>query len=235
MFRASSLGDLFEMFQARWNPIFDFTYLKSSNTWIDIGKETIYDVQWQDLRPDNIPEVDHNRDTAYSSNAASYASSEADETEARQPYTYLWRNSYLDQVYTRFKMGVLRDGFRRNIYPFSLLDEACSMTLEPGKTHRLKLVGLIYSQYYSSTKEIFDVSKVYPWDNDSLEGLAIDPLLHEFNCVVPYGDWEGGDLLLWEPRQRIQFRQGQAIFFRAASITHNAWNIQGRRNFQNTF
>ena len=51
-----------------------------------------------------------------------------------------------------------------------------------------------------------------------------------FNCVVPYGDWEGGDLLLWEPRQRIQFRQGQAIFFRAASITHNAWNIHGSRN-----
>ena len=179
MFRASSLGDLFTIFQARWNPIFDFTYLKSSNTWVDIGKETIYDVQWQDLRPDDIPEVDHNQDAAYSSNAASYASSEADEIEARQPYTYLWRKSYLDQVYTRFKMGVPRDGFRRNIYPFSLLDEVCSMTLEPGKTHPLKLVGLIYSQYYSSTKEIFDVAKVYPWDNNSLEGLAIDPLLHE--------------------------------------------------------
>ena len=27
--------------------------------------------------------------------------------------------------------------------------------------------------------EIFDVAKVYPWDNNSLEGLAIDPLLHE--------------------------------------------------------
>ena len=71
------------------------------------------------------------------------------------------------------------DGFRRNICPFSLLDEVCSMTLEPGKTHPLKLVGLIYFQYYSSTKELFDVAKVYPWDNNSLEGLAIDPLLHE--------------------------------------------------------
>ena len=76
-------------------------------------------------------------------------------------------------------MGVPRDGFQRNIYPFSLLDEVCSMTLVPGKTHSLKSVGLIYSQYYSSTKENFDVAKVYPWDNNSLEGLAIDPLLHE--------------------------------------------------------
>ena len=66
-------------------------------------------------------------------------------------------------------MDVPRDGIRQNIYPLGLLDEVCGMTLEPGKTHPLKLVGLIYSQYYSSTKEIFDVAKLYPWEDRSLE------------------------------------------------------------------
>ena len=101
--------------QARWNPIFDFAYLKSSNTWIDIGKETIYNVQWQDLSPDHVTEADRNEGKEYSSNAASYASSEVNETEARQSCTYLWRKSYLDQVYTRFKMDVPWDGIRQNM------------------------------------------------------------------------------------------------------------------------
>lgn len=25
-----------------------------------------------------------------------------------------------------------------------------------------------------------------------------------FNCVVPYGDWEGGDVVLWELGKRVE-------------------------------
>ena len=56
-----------------------------------------------------------------------------------------------------------------------------------------------------------------------------------FNCVVPYGEWEGGDLLLWEIRQRISIQQGQAVFFRGNIISHNAWNIKGVRNCVDLF
>ena len=48
-----------------------------------------------------------------------------------------------------------------------------------------------------------------------------------FNCVVPYGKWEGGYLLLWELRQRISIQQAQAIFFRGNIISYNACNIKG--------
>ena len=56
-----------------------------------------------------------------------------------------------------------------------------------------------------------------------------------FNCVVPYGEWEGGDLLLWEIRQRNSVRQGQAVFLRGSIISHNAWDIRGVRNCVDLF
>ena len=56
-----------------------------------------------------------------------------------------------------------------------------------------------------------------------------------FNCVVPYGEWEEGDLLLWEIRQRISIQPGQVVFFRGNIISHNAWNIKGVRNCVDLF
>ena len=55
--------------------------------------------------------------------------------------------------------------------------------------------------------------------------------------MIPYGDWEGGDLLLWEitSRQRLQFRQGHALFFRSRVLKHNAWGISGLRNCVDLF
>ncbi|RPA88491.1 hypothetical protein L873DRAFT_1557096, partial [Choiromyces venosus 120613-1] len=38
--------------------------------------------------------------------------------------------------------------------------------------------GLVYSQFYTTTKEIFDAAKVYPFQNKALEGLAVDPKLN---------------------------------------------------------
>ena len=57
----------------------------------------------------------------------------------------------------------------------------------------------------------------------------------ELNCVVPYGEWEGGDLLLWEIRQRISIQQRHAVFYRGNIISHNAWNIKGVRNYMDLF
>ncbi|KAK6591326.1 hypothetical protein H4I96_12434, partial [Botrytis cinerea] len=35
--------------------------------------------------------------------------------------------------------------------------------------------GLVYSQFYGLIKTPFDASKVYVFDNDSVENLALDP------------------------------------------------------------
>ena len=51
-----------------------------------------------------------------------------------------------------------------------------------------------------------------------------------FNCVIPYGSWKGGDVLLWELRLRVELQKGQALFVRGSVITHSAWNMEGTRN-----
>ena len=56
-----------------------------------------------------------------------------------------------------------------------------------------------------------------------------------FNCVIPYGDWEGGDVLLWDLRKRVEVKEGQALFFRGRIILHNAWKLQGTRHSVDLF
>ena len=34
-----------------------------------------------------------------------------------------------------------------------------------------------------------------------------------FNCVIPYGDWEGGDVLLWDLRKRVEVKGRTGIVF----------------------
>ena len=59
---------------------------------------------------------------------------------------------------------------------------------------------------------------------------------NSLNCVVPYEDWTGGDLLLWELRKQIELKEGEALFFQGSSILYNCWNISnGSRNSINLF
>ncbi|KAF8415100.1 hypothetical protein BGX38DRAFT_1246454 [Terfezia claveryi] len=44
---------------------------------------------------------------------------------------------------------------------------------------------------------------------------------HSMNCIIPWGDWQGADLLFWEIRQRVQISEGEVIFFRSRALTHN--------------
>ena len=63
-------------------------------------------------------------------------------------------------------------------YQFAMTSESYCLTISP--THKNSLLaqaGLRYSQFYSSTKEIFDSSKIYPFTDELLEALAIDPFL----------------------------------------------------------
>ena len=46
-----------------------------------------------------------------------------------------------------------------------------------------------------------------------------------YNCVVPHGDWSGGDRLLWDLKMQIELRAGDAFIFRGSLLTHNAYSI----------
>ena len=52
-----------------------------------------------------------------------------------------------------------------------------------------------------------------------------------FNCVFSYGDWQGGEIILWDLKQKVQLKEGQAVFFQGRIIIHNACRIVGVRNY----
>lgn len=145
----------FTDFLQRWSQSCDGRYLQPRDTWIDYGKEVVYPVS-RLAAPDN-----------------------SENRRSDLPHVHLWRKCCLQNLvrYAREKSQVDRGGFRATYYHWAQTAEAANMTLTPNKSNVFFRGGLFYSQFYSSTKEIFDAAKIYPFDNPSLEALAIDPHL----------------------------------------------------------
>jgi hypothetical protein len=59
-------------------------------------------------------------------------------------------------------------------YPFSMLKDSGSLTIEAHQTSRSRTSGLLYSQFYSSIKEVFTAGNTYPFTNPAIEGLSLD-------------------------------------------------------------
>ncbi|KAF8534656.1 hypothetical protein BDD12DRAFT_859300 [Trichophaea hybrida] len=87
---------------------------------------------------------------------------------ADKPHTLLWRDCFI-------KME--KGGIQCVHYPWALTSESSNMTIVPTGRNTMSLAGLAYSQYYTSTKEIFDAGTIYPFMNDGIEAIAIDPRL----------------------------------------------------------
>jgi hypothetical protein len=57
----------------------------------------------------------------------------------------------------------------------NMLYDTGSLTSVTLKKSRHREGGLIYSQFYNSVKEIYDVNKCFPFANNAMEELALDP------------------------------------------------------------
>lgn len=56
------------------------------------------------------------------------------------------------------------------------------------------------------------------------------------NAVVPYGDYDGRDLVLWQAKYVIELRPGDALLFMGSLICHGNTKItRGVRNSVNLF
>ena len=53
------------------------------------------------------------------------------------------------------------------------------MGVEPCANSQLRAGGLLYSQFYSSVKEVFAARNQYPFTNTAIETLALDPQLRK--------------------------------------------------------
>ena len=68
-----------------------------------------------------------------------------------------------------------KPGGGRRYYSQNMLRDAASLTSVTPKRSKQREGGLIYSQFYSSAKEIVDANKQYPFINDALKEIALDP------------------------------------------------------------
>ncbi|EWZ78628.1 hypothetical protein FOCG_18198 [Fusarium oxysporum f. sp. radicis-lycopersici 26381] len=60
-----------------------------------------------------------------------------------------------------------------------MLQDTGSLTIETGKCFSRRAAGLLYSQFYSSVKEVFAAGNVYPFTNAAIETLALNKKLRK--------------------------------------------------------
>lgn len=65
--------------------------------------------------------------------------------------------------------------WRTEFYPLSFLRDMGSITLEPYRSSPLWKRGLRYCQLYNTSKDILAAGKHYPFNNENLDTLALDP------------------------------------------------------------
>jgi len=53
--------------------------------------------------------------------------------------------------------------------------------------------------------------------------------------VIPYGEWSGGDLILWPLKLRVQISEGEGFFFLGRLIAHSVTEVVGMRNSVDAF
>jgi hypothetical protein len=149
-----SMLDAMENFQAYLQRIVDFDYVYLDQLYVDIGKEICPSIS---LLP-------------------TQRRSTSDEAQV-----YSWKRCclerYLKWIYNGNPPAAAAVGQR--YYTQNMLYEASSLTSVTPKRSKLRQGGLIYSQFYGSVKEISDASKCFPFDNDGLEEMALDPQIRQ--------------------------------------------------------
>lgn len=97
----------------------------------------------------------------------------------QEPQVYLWRRCCLEHYLHEMYEGrpPKKNGPGQRYYTQNMLHDACTLTSVTPKKSKLRSGGLIYSQFYASCKEVWDASKLMPFENDGLEELALDALV----------------------------------------------------------
>lgn len=141
--------------EVTWTRHINTCYINDEELFIDIGKETVPPDTF--LEDEEIP-------------------------IGAQPQVYLWRRCCLKSYVTWFRQACstkAKESSMSQLYFEGFLQEAAQLTVLAPRGSIARQVGLVYSQFYASSKEMFDSAKTYPFANDRLEALAIDPVLRK--------------------------------------------------------
>ncbi|KAL5344208.1 hypothetical protein ACLOAV_010826 [Pseudogymnoascus australis] len=152
-YNRKSLTQAYEVWEQRWSDATNPEFYNKDQKYVDLAKQ----VTSKDsaVPYDQIPE-DHEADV------------------------FLWKKCCLD-AYSRTRAVVNVDGSkakgnpRQTAYSWATMRDTMGLTLFAAPRGAETRDGLIYSQFYGSIKTPFDSSKVYVFDNDSVENLAFDP------------------------------------------------------------
>lgn len=152
-FMDTGLTQAYDGWQAKWSEVADPQFYNKDRTFVDLAKQ----VTSQDsaLPYDDIPD-DHEAEV------------------------FLWKKCCLD-AYAQSRVVLNADGShakgtpKRAVYPWATMRDTAGQTLFATPHGQESRDGLIYSQFYGLIKTPFDSSKIYVFDNDSVENLALDP------------------------------------------------------------
>jgi hypothetical protein len=146
--------DAMENFHSYLDRIIDLDFIYLDRFYVDVGKEICSPVS---LLRGQIQQSDE------------------------EAQVYSWKRCclkhYIHWMYDGTPPAITANGQR--YYDQNMLYDACSLTSITPKRSKLREGGLIYSQFYGSVKEISDASKCFPFDNDGLEELALDPQIRQ--------------------------------------------------------
>jgi hypothetical protein len=152
-FMSASLTQAYDSWQAKWSEVADPQFYNKDRTFVDLAKQVTSEDSA--LPYDSIP-ADHEAEV------------------------FLWKKCCLE-AYFKSRVALNADGShargnpKRTVYPWATMRDTASQTMFAAPHGQESGDGLIYSQFYPLIKTPFDSSKVYVFDNDSVENLALDP------------------------------------------------------------
>ncbi|EGU73900.1 hypothetical protein FOXB_15591, partial [Fusarium oxysporum f. sp. conglutinans Fo5176] len=148
-------------FQSYWTHAIDEEYV-TAEFYFDVGKETCPEQASQaaSFGDDAIGDGDVNNSTCVPVGTLLYKRC------CLQSYAHLAQNDVSAQ-----------ETEKQMFYPFSMLHDTGSLTIETGQRSLRRKTGLLYTQFYPSVKEVFAAGNVYPFTNTAIETLAVDKRL----------------------------------------------------------
>lgn len=142
--------DVMENFKAYFERIVDLDFVHLNRFYVDLGKEICPHISLLRLQQMRF----------------------GDEAQV-----YCWKRCclqhYMQWMYDGHPPAADTKG--QQYYENNMLYDACDLTSVTPKRSKHREGGIIYSQFYASVKEISDAAKCFPFENDGLEELALDP------------------------------------------------------------
>ena len=90
----------------------------------------------------------------------------------QEAQTYLYRTCCVKSLSRKLHNQA---GKRNQLYQVAFLGDSSNLTAESGPNSDHRRTGWVYSQYYHCAKSVLDAAKTYPFTNDGLETIGLNP------------------------------------------------------------